>query len=76
MARPRQAQLPAGMVLVRLYLFLHGMVEAKCQLGKVRPHRREKNVLAEPIREHQLQGAQTLLLPTSPSSLGGRLSGG
>lgn len=50
-ARPRQAQLPVGMLLVRLYLFLRGMIEAKCQMGK------GKRVLTESIREHRLHGA-------------------
>lgn len=43
----------------------------KCQMGNVRPSRREEKVLTEPIscREHWLHGAFSVFHPTSPSSL-------
>lgn len=34
MAKSSQAQLPVEMILVSLYLFLHGMIEAKMPDGE------------------------------------------
>lgn len=63
--------------LGEVYLFLHGMIEANCQIGKARLHRREKNVLTEPVscRAHRRHGALSVFHPTNLISLGGRLCG-